>query len=68
MFGDNILAQLVLALGAALAVGSTLALIRPPPRRRGDADLARAPVARSVAMIALGSIAALWAIVTLATT
>lgn len=68
MFGDNILAQLVLALGAALAVGSTLALIRPPSRRRDDADLARAPVARSVAMIALGSIAALWAIVTLATT
>lgn len=68
MFGDNILAQLVLALGAALAVGSTLALIRPPPRRRDDADLARAPVARSVVMIALGSIAALWAIVTLATT
>lgn len=68
MFGDNILAQLVLALGAAMAVGSTLALVRPPARRRDEADLARAPVARSVAMIGVGLVAALWAIVTLVTT
>ncbi len=68
MFGDDILAQLVLALGAALAVGSGLALIRPPAQRRHDADLARAPVARSVAMIVVGLIAAVWALVTLATT
>jgi multisubunit Na+/H+ antiporter MnhG subunit len=65
LFGDNILAQLVLALGAALAVGSILALVRPPPQRRHDADLTRAPVGRSVIMIAVGLIAALWAIVTL---
>ncbi|CAN5830375.1 hypothetical protein BH24ACT2_BH24ACT2_17180 [soil metagenome] len=68
MFGDNILAQLVLALGGAMAVGSILALVRPPAQRRGDADLTRAPIARSVAMIAVGLIAALWAVVTLATT
>lgn len=65
MFGDNILAQLVLALGAALAVGSTLALVRPPANRRNDGDLTRAPVGRSVVMIAVGLIAALWAVVTL---
>lgn len=67
MFGDNILAQLVLALGAALALGSTLALIRPPAQRRDEGDLARAPVARSVVMIVVGLFAALWAVVTLAT-
>lgn len=67
MLGDNILAQLVLALGAALALGSTLALIRPPAQRRHEGDLARAPVARSVVMIVVGLFAALWAVVTLAT-
>lgn len=67
MLGDNILAQLVLALGAALALGSTLALVRPPSQRRSEGDLDRAPVARSVVMIAIGLVAALWAIVTLLT-
>lgn len=67
MFGDNILAQLVLALGAALAAGSTLALVRPPQRRRDDADLARAPLGRSLVMIGVGLIAAIWALVTLTT-
>lgn len=68
MFGDNILAQLVLALGGAMAVGSILALVRPPAQRRDDTDLTRAPVARSVVMIAVGLVAALWAVVTLVTT
>jgi multisubunit Na+/H+ antiporter MnhG subunit len=68
VFGDDILAQLVLALGAALAAGSALALVRPPQRRRDDADLPRAPLGRSLAMIAVGLVAAVWALVTLATT
>lgn len=68
MFGDNILAQLVLALGAALAIGSALALVRPPERRRNDADLPRAPVGRSLVMIGVGLVAAVWALVTLAST
>lgn len=59
--GEDLLAYLVLALGAALAVGNLLALVRPPPRPRNDGDLARAPVARSVAMAAVGVLAALWA-------
>lgn len=67
MLGDNILAQLVLALGAALALGSTLALVRPPSQRRSEGDLERAPVGRSVVMIAIGLISAVWAIVTLIT-
>lgn len=64
MFGDDILAQLVLALGAAMAVGSALALVKAP-RRRAGSDLARPPVARSVAMIAVGLVAALWALASL---
>ena len=64
MFGDDILAQLVLALGAAMAFGSALALVKAP-RRRDGSDLARPPVARSVAMIAVGLVAALWALASL---
>lgn len=62
--GEDLLAYLVLALGAALAVGSAAALIRPPDTRR-DGDLAAAPVARSVVMIVIGSVAALWALASL---
>ncbi len=64
MFGDDILAQLVLALGAAMAFGSALALIKPP-RRRTDGDVARPPLARSVVMIVIGLVAALWALASL---
>lgn len=64
LLGDDLLAQLVLALGAAMAVGSMVALVRPPTRR-GDTDLARPPVARSLVMIAVGLVASLWAVATL---
>lgn len=64
MFGDDILPLLVLALGAAMATGSVLALIRPP-RRHVSTDLDRPPLARSVVMISIGLIAALWAVASL---
>jgi len=64
--GDNLLAWLLLALGAALVVGNGLALLRPPARSR-TGDLARAPVRRSVIMIAIGAVAAIWALATLVT-
>ena len=64
LLGDDLLAQLVLALGAAMAVGSMVALVRPPTRR-GDTDLARPPVARSLVMMAIGLVASLWAVATL---
>jgi hypothetical protein len=63
-FGDDLLSYLVLALGGALAVGSILALVRPP-ERRAEGDLERAPVARSLVMAAVGAIAAIWAIASL---
>ena len=64
--GPDILAYLVLALGAAMAVGSIMALVRPPEARR-EGDLEQAPVARSVAFAALGAVAALWALGSLLT-
>jgi hypothetical protein len=60
--GEDLLAWLVLALGGALFVGNLLAVVRPPQRATGHNDLAKAPVARSVFMAALGFIAALWAL------
>jgi len=62
--GEDLLAWLVLAIGGALAVGTTLALLRPPVRP-DETDLERPPLARSVVMIVLGSIAALWGLASL---
>lgn len=62
--GEDLLAWMVLALGAALAVGSLAALVRPPENRR-DGDLAAAPLGRSVVMIVVGAVAALWALASL---
>ena len=62
--GENILGWLLLALGGAMAVGNATALVRPP-RQRGDGDLVRPPVWRSVLYIVLGTVAALWAVASL---
>jgi hypothetical protein len=59
--GEDLLAWLVLAIGGALAVGTALALARPP-ERPVDGDLARPPLARSLVMIVIGGLAALWAL------
>jgi hypothetical protein len=59
--GEDLLAYLVLAIGGALAVGNLLALVRPPDERQDEEDLERAPVGRSLAMVALGTVAAVWA-------
>jgi len=62
--GDNLLPYLVLALGAALVFGNGMALIRPPRQAKED-ELARAPVGRSAVMIAIGFVAAVWAVASL---
>jgi hypothetical protein len=64
ILGDGLLPLIVLALGAAMAVGSALALARPPETPK-EGELARAPVARSVAMIVVGGVAAIWALASL---
>lgn len=63
--GDDILAWLVLALGGALAAGNLLALVRPPTSGRGDSDLERAPLVRTLGMGLVGLVAAVWAIASL---
>jgi hypothetical protein len=62
--GDDLLPLLVLALGAAMAVGNGLALVRPPAKRE-EGELEQAPLARSVAMMAIGVVAAIWALASL---
>jgi hypothetical protein len=59
--GEDLLAYLVLAIGGAMAVGSVLALVRPP-ETRSEGDLDRAPVGRSLAFAAVGLVGALWAL------
>jgi hypothetical protein len=64
LLGDNLLVYLLLAFGGAMAVGSAMALVRPPGKR-DEGDLERPPVARSVVMIVVGAIAAVWALASL---
>jgi hypothetical protein len=62
--GHDLLAWLVLAMGAALAVGNIAALVRPPARPDAEA----APEAlrrRAMVFAAIGAIAAVWALATL---
>ena len=62
--GDDLLPLLVLALGAAMVVGNGLALARPPDTPR-EGELTKAPPARSVVMIVVGLLAAVWALASL---
>jgi hypothetical protein len=62
--GEDLLAYLVLAIGAAMAAGSVMALVRPPTETKDD-DLARAPVGRSITMAVVGALAAVWALASL---
>ena len=63
-FGEDLLAWLVLAIGGALAVGTVLALVRPP-KEHESGDLNRPPMARSIVMIARGTVAAIWGLASL---
>ena len=62
--GDDLLPLLVLAFGAAMALGSALALFRPPAARR-EGDLTQASVGRSIVFVVIGTVAAVWATVSL---
>lgn len=63
--GEDLIVYLVLALGAALAVGNIMAIVKPPEKPQSEGDLQAAPRARSMGMAFIGTIAALWAIVSL---
>jgi hypothetical protein len=62
--GDDLLAWLTLAIGAALLVANVAAIVRPPPAPK-EGELARAPIARSVVMAAVGLVATVWALASL---
>ena len=62
--GEDILIWLVLAFGAAMFVGNVLAVVKPP-QKVADCSLAQAPRSRSLAMAAVGLVAALWALLSL---
>ncbi len=62
--GEDLLAYLVLALGGAMLVGNGLALVRPPDRGR-PGELERAPLGRTLAMMAVGAVATVWALASL---
>lgn len=67
-FYDEVMRELVLALGGALFFANALALYRrrsnlPGPSHGNDAtDLAQAPLARSVTYMLIGLIVAIWAL------
>ena len=62
--GEDILIWLVMAFGAAMFVGNVLAVVKPP-QKVADGSLAQAPRSRSLAMAAVGLVAALWALLSL---
>ena len=64
--GNDLLPFLVLALGGALAVGNAVALVRPPTAPKAG-ELTKAPLGRSLVMIAIGALAAIWALASLIT-
>jgi len=64
LLGGDPLPWLVLALGGALAIGTAMALVRA----QGDPDageLERPPMGRSLLMIGVGLLAAVWALASL---
>lgn len=61
--GEDLLAWLLLAFGGAMLAGNVLAVVRPPERLASEG--ARAPMARSLVMAALGLVATIWALATL---
>jgi hypothetical protein len=66
--GEDFLPWMVLAFGAAMVVGNVVALLRPPGAQQRPADgsgatgppAARPPLVRSVVMIGIGLVAAVW--------
>ena len=73
-FYDEVMRELVLALGAALFFAYAFALVRrrsdasrSGSRGSGSADLAQAPLARTVTFMLIGLIVAVWALASIIT-
>ncbi len=52
--GKDLIVWILLALGGALFAGNILAIVRPPAPAPGEKRPARAPVARTALMAAIG--------------
>jgi len=76
-FYDELLLELLAALGAALFIGNLIALVKrrrdretAPPRRTtagAGSDLSEAPVARTLVYMALGFVVMIWGLASLLT-
>jgi hypothetical protein len=70
-FYDEVLRELLVAMGAALFVGNLLALIRrrapasPPDEPDGEHALPQAPLARTLTYLVIGFVVAVWGIASL---
>ena len=68
-FYDEVLRELLVAVGAALFVGNLLALLRrraPAPGEGEVETLPQAPVARTVVYLLIGLVVAVWGVASLA--
>jgi hypothetical protein len=63
--GKDLIVWLLLALGGALFAGNVMALVKPPPAKRSETDLDRAPRSRSITQAAVGLVVALAALAAL---
>lgn len=69
-FYDEVLRELVFALGAALFLGNLLALVRRRASARVpevDGALSAAPVARTLSFLVVGLVVAMWALASILT-
>lgn len=66
-FYDQVLRELLAALGGALFLGNLLALLRRrhAPAPGADADLERAPVGRTLLYLVIGFVVMVWAVASL---
>ena len=71
-FYDEVLRELLVAMGGALFVGNLMALLRRrapaavrPPDSEGSEALPEAPLARTVPYLVIGFVVALWGIASL---
>lgn len=66
-FYDQVLLELLAAIGAALFLGNLLALVRRRREPAGAADLDRAPIGRTVLYLVVGFVVMLWSVGSLVT-
>ena len=63
--GEDLLAWLVLAVGAAMAVGNLTALVRPPRNEIQGIAAGPPPFTRTIIAALVGVIAGVWALISL---